>query len=298
MQNGWVHIRVSHTFRKLTLLLCLVPLLVAAQDEDDDGNAVGAPTPPAQNPLVMTKPGKISAYRFDCDVFGWNRDFSEVAAVGSEVTRGPEGKHRGQAFLLAYKVGETVPIYNVITHTITHADLPHDPVPLADARDMMWVIEAQYLGMWPKRPVRRYQHGDMTVKVLWDSMDSDTSADCTPGVAFMLEYRGQKRMQPYQPLDMQASCPLIKNTDTRVYWGRKDIAAAMVRFDFSPRKDNEESARFVVSASWNLAQSIRARVDIAGMMNPDVRQRINATLRNYGTVNFHTLVSETPGALS
>ena len=263
--------------RRFLLGVCLSPLLIAAQ-----------------SPLVMTKPGQdLSAYRFDCDVFGWNRDFSEVGAVGTEVTRGPKGKHRGQAFLLAYKVGETIPIYNVITHNITHADLPQDPLPLDDARDLLWVIETQYKEMWSQKPLRREPHGGMKVEPLWDPMESDESADCTPGVAFILDYRGQRRMQPYQPLDMQANCHLLDNSDTRIYWGRKDIAAAMIRFDFSPRRDNEESARFVVSASWNLAQSMRLRVDIAGPMNPDARAHINSALRPYGTVNFRPIPNET-----
>lgn len=245
----------------------------------------------------MTKPGQnLSAYRFDCDVFGWNRDFSEVAAIGSEAHRGPEGKHRGSAFLLAYKVGETVPIYNVIGHVITHADLPKDPIPLDDARDLMWVIEHQYLNMWPKRPKRSHFPGAMQVTPLWDPMESDSSSTCTPGVAFMLEYRGQKRMQAYQPVDMQAKCSLIDMSDTRIYWGRKDIAAAMVKFDFSPLPDNEESARFVVSASWNLAQTVRLRVDLAGPLNGQMRGDVNTVLRKYGVVNYHPLPFETRDA--
>ncbi|HET6345972.1 MAG TPA: hypothetical protein VFH51_13640, partial [Myxococcota bacterium] len=187
--------------------------------------------PGTQSPLIMTRPGQdLSAYRFDSDVFGWSRDFRDVAAVGAEVRRGPEGRQRGEAFLLVHRVGETVPRINVICHNITHADLPHDPVPLDDARDLMWVIENRmYIEMWPVRPIRKRPPHGMAVRVLWDPMEdvvAHPDTVCTPGVAFVLEHKGKRRVQPHQGVDMHARCDLIEQTDARIYWGRSDIAAA------------------------------------------------------------------------
>lgn len=262
--------------------------------------------------LIAPRPGQdLSAYRFDCDVFGWNDKGTEVGAVGMEVTRGPNGRHRGTAFLLVYQVGQTIPMHNVNTHVITHADFPDNPVPLDTAEDLMWTIENEYLSMWPKRPKHHRPAHGMHVDLIWDltlapasqSTDpNDTNAQntplsradetCTPTVGFILNDHGHKRIMPHQKLDMQARCSLLKKTDARIYWLNDKIAAAMVRFDFSPKPDNEQSARFVVSAAWHLAEALRFEVRSAVPLDAVVKGRIQRVVRQYGSFATRSYVAE------
>ena len=59
----------------------------------------------AQNALMPEVNADLSAHRIDCDVFGWNKDFTEVAALGLNLVRYPRGKQRGEGFLLVFDVG-------------------------------------------------------------------------------------------------------------------------------------------------------------------------------------------------
>lgn len=267
----------------------------------------------AEPELIAPRPGQdLSAYRYDCDVFGWNREGTEVGAVGIEVTRGPRGRHRGTAFLLVYKVGQTVPIHNVNTHVITHADFPDNPVPLDTAEDLMWTIENAYQEMWPKRPTRHRPAQWMHVEPIWDPTPASQAKAavvdpknmqapalprpdeaCTPAVGFILNYRGQKRIMPHQVLDMQARCRLLQQTNVRTYWLNDKVAASMVRFDFSPKPDNEQSARFVVSAVWHLAKALQFDVHSTAPLALATKNRIQKVVKTYGTFTKHGFVADT-----
>lgn len=130
--------------------------------------------------LVPSAEQDHSAFRYDSEVFGWNKDFTEVASVSMEVVRGPMGRHRGEAFMLVYPLGSWLPKYNIICHNITHVDLPDNPVPMEQAEDYLWVIETSYQNMWPKRPVRRAKRGYMRVTPLTAFLPEDFKLPAPP----------------------------------------------------------------------------------------------------------------------
>ncbi len=267
-------------------LLALYASPAAARPGDPVFDELGNAPPKTKPELLLHEAGEdLSAARLDCEVFGWNRAFTQVAAVGSDTRRGPRGKHRGEAFLLVYALGQTLPIHNVICHDITHPDLPHDPIPIEDARDLMWVIENSYQAMWPRRPRYKRPKGAMEVSVLWDPLRVKDGL-CTPLVGFTLRWRGQARFQQFVPVDLQVDCRNLRHGDHRVYWGKEDVAAAMARFDFSTRPQNERSARFVVSAAWSMAQPLNIVVMGQNDVPPAVRRALLKQLRAFGAVHF------------
>jgi hypothetical protein len=197
----------------------------------------------------------LTAYRVDCDVFGWNKSFTEVAAIGSEVRRTARGAHRGEAFMLVFDIGSTVPKHNVHVLKITQAALPHDPIPLEDIRGRMWGIDFVYQRKWPKRPKRKRPKGAMKIEPIWESVEIEPDI-CQPAVGFLLAFKGQRRYQQHQMVpDVRAPCNHLRLTDTRIYWAKKDLGVAMLRYDYSAT-DNEVSLRFPLSAAWNLARPV------------------------------------------
>jgi hypothetical protein len=271
-----------HLFQLLMLLgLSILPRPLLAQKDVLGGS------PPSTLPDLLVHPRgtDLSAYRVDCEVFGWNKGFSEVAAVGTEIRRGPRGKHRGEAFLLVYPFGQPIPTHNVIAHNITHADLPNDPIPIEDARDLMWVIENSFQEMWPRRPQHKRPKGGMAVETLWDPWVVQGGL-CKPLVGFALKLGGRSRFQQFMPVDMKVDCRNLKHSDTRVYWGKSDVAVAMPRFDFSASPSNEKSARFVVSAVWKLAKELNIVVHQAALLPRPARNELLTTLRKLGSVHL------------
>lgn len=268
--------------------------------------------------LLVPKRGQdLSAYRYDSDVFGWNKAFTQVAAISSEVTRGPKGMHRGEVFMVVYPLGHTIAVHNIQVHVVTHADFPEDPVPLDDVRDMMWTLEnPTWLDTWPKRPRRKRAKGYMQVVTIWDPMNADTMAhsiegpavletaplatdhvQCTPAVGFVLHHKGQTRVVPHAALDFKTNCSLLKLRDSRIYWAKPDLAAAMVRFDFSPKTTNEQSARFVLSAAWHQAEALQFVASASHPMGAAARRLITRATHSFGPVRFvvqskHTAVDD------
>ena len=198
----------------------------------------------------------LSAYRIDCDVFGWNRSFTEVGAIASEVRRTARGAHRGEAFMLVFEVGSVVAKHNVHVLEITQAALPHDPIPLEDIRNRIWGIDWVFQQKWPKRPKRKRPKGAMKIEPIWESVEIEPGL-CRPTVGFLLTHRGKRRYQQHQSLpDVRAPCDHLRLTDSRIYWGKKDLGVAIMRFDYSANA-NETSIRLPVSAGWRLAESIQ-----------------------------------------
>lgn len=271
-----------------TLALVLLGAVGPAAAGDDRG------PPGAPSPWEMPPAGQdFSAFRIDCDVFGWNRDFTQVGAVGTEVRRGPLGRHRGDAYLLVYPVGSTELVHNVSTHSITQADLPHDPVPLDDARTFLWTIERSFQEMWPKRPIRKQPRGGMGVEMLWEAAPIGPDM-CQPAVGFLLTYQGKHRYVPYQALDLQVSCALLRHTDVRTYWGRPDVVASMVRFDYAPDVTHEASTRFVVSTAWRLGRALQVRIDSPWAASSAAASRLRASLQKLGTVAWNQIPGQPP----
>ncbi len=58
----------------------------------------------ARDELLPQLDADLSAHRVDTDIFGWNKDFTEMAAIGSDIFRYPKGKQRGEAFLLVFDI--------------------------------------------------------------------------------------------------------------------------------------------------------------------------------------------------
>lgn len=252
-----------------------------------------APTKTDPDLLIHGPNTDLSAYRLDCEVFGFSKDFKQIGAAGTEVYRGPKGKHRGEAFLLVYNIGQALPVHNIVAHMITHADLPHDPIPIEDARDMMWVIENSYLAMWPRRPNYKKPRGWMDVELLVQMIPQGNDL-CTPALGFGLNNHGKHRYMPFLPMDMKVPCSLIKNTDSRTYWGKRDVSASMVRFDYSPNEENEHSARFVVGASWEMARSLKIVVEESAPFSRSSEDMLRQSLARLGSVQFRRVAAQ-PG---
>jgi hypothetical protein len=286
------------TLKPAAVIALLMPCLIAAQ-----------------NPLIVPEDNQdLSAFRLDSEVFGWNKDYSEVAAVCMEMARDPQGAHRGETYLLVYPVQKTLPKHNVICHFITHVALPHNPISLEEAGDYMWTIENSFQQMWPRRPKRHRPPQAMDVTTLWAAMPKDEaqkpanpaiagqalraprdSGSCVPWVGFKMRWGKEVRLQPYAPVDMSARCELLHMKDQRTYWGKNDVAAAMVRFDFATRADNEESARFVVSALWSSGRHVRFDLRTAVAPTPQERKQFNLTVSAFGRARIAPLKGASQG---
>ncbi len=201
-----------------------------------------------------------SAHRVDADVFGWNKDFTEVGCIGLDHHRKPNSEITGESFLLVFKTDSVEPIHNVHSLYDTAAPNPEDPPPLMDVRDRMFGIDVVFQRMWPKRPKRKWYRGAMKVDMLWEKVPVGESR-CEPSVGFMLSWRGERRFLPHQQLsDIRVSCEILRLTNNRTYWGRKDVAVVLPKFEFGSRPQNEQSFRYPVSARWDLARQLEIRV--------------------------------------
>ena len=243
---------------------------------------------------LMPKPGDdFSAYRVDSDVFGWNRDFTEMGALGMEVRRYPKGKQRGEAFLLVFDIGAVEPKHNVHSIYITQADAPHAPLPIADVRDKMWAVDFQYRNMWPKRPKRKHFKGAMTVEPIWEFVETKASV-CQPAVGFIMRHKGQSRFLPLQRLTITAPCNILQKTDHRVYWAKRDLAAVMIRFDFSPNEINEMSARYPLSASWKQGKRLNIVALLDDAHQGSGKSEVLKAAGNIAQVRFERTDRSTP----
>ncbi len=240
----------------------------------------GSGAPPGGQAEMPDINADLTAYRIDSEVFGWNKKFTEVAALGSEVRRGKHGEHRGEMFLLVFDIGSLISKHNVHVLHITQAALPHDPIPLEDVRNRMWGIDVVFQNKWPRRPKRKHFRGAMTIEPIWESVDLGEGV-CQPTIGFMLSYKGKRRYQPHQQIpDIKAPCDHLRMKDQRIYWAKKDLGAVMMRFDYSPT-DNEISFRFPLSASWNLARTVQL---VLRAPDPANKAAVRKTLSVYGPV--------------
>ena len=65
----------------------------------------------------------------------------------------------------------------------------------------------------------------MDIEPIWEFVE-DAGA-CTPAVGFLMKWKGQVRYQPHLRMKLSADCQLLRYTDHRTYWGKKDIGAVM-----------------------------------------------------------------------
>ena len=224
----------------------------------------------------MTQPGDdLSAHRIDADVWGWSKDYGKMAVVGSDVKRTEDGAHRGWTFVMVFEVGSLEPEFKVISTRVTQAALPHNPEPLYDVRDRMWSVEYNFQRTYPKRCKLKQPKGAMSIEPIWELVEDDGA--CTPAVGFLMTWRGRIRYQAHQRMKLTADCELLRYSDHRTYWGRKDIGAVMIRFDWGPPK-NEASVRFPLAASWQRGRPLT--IAVRGSRPQTVRD----TVSSYGEV--------------
>lgn len=228
-----------------------------------------------------------TASRVDAEVFGWNLDFTQVAAVATTANRGPLGGTRGQVLLVVWPTTSVKAIENIEINVITAADLPHDPVPLDEAKSKLMDIDYNLARLWPQRPHKNKPSGWMNVETIWDPVAINAN-DCQAAVGFVLEAKGQIRYQPHEVIaDVKGRCNALRMTHVRTYWGRPDVAVAMAKFEWSP-DDHEISFRQPVSAKWSRARELRilVRTDDPKDARTD---RVTRTLSKYGRIRIESI---------
>ncbi|MEZ0310496.1 MAG: hypothetical protein ACAI38_01920 [Myxococcota bacterium] len=225
-----------------------------------------------------------SATRVDTEVFGWNVDFSAVAAVVTTARRGPGGRTRGQVLMVVWGTNSVRAIENIEINVITAADLPHDPVALDDAKSKLMDVDYNLARMYPQRPKKKKPDGWMSVETVFDPVAVGPT-DCQAAVGFVLEARGQIRFQPHEVIpDVRGNCRDLRMSNVRTYWGRPDVAVAMAKFDMSP-DEHEMSFRQPVSARWSRARELRILVrtnDPKGART----DRVTRALAKYGRIRI------------
>lgn len=260
---------------RLCALVLLVPQIAHA------GELVTNPGDDLEELIVPTEPQDLTAYRVDADIFGWNKDFSQLGCIGMELQRKPDGEQTGEAFLLVFPTETVEPIHNVHTLYITQGPSPHNPLAMYDVRDRMFGIDVVFQRMWPKRPTRKWKRGAMKVEMVWEKVVAGDR--CEPAVGFILDWKGRRRFQPHERLpDISVSCERLKVTDNRTYWGRKDVAAVMPRFELGSVPQHENSFRHPVSAVWDRGRELDIRIvsDSNGPAIADAKK----VLSRYGRV--------------
>ncbi len=244
---------------------------------------------------VPTIQQDLTAYRADSDVFGWNRNFTVMGAIGSEIQRYPKGKQRGEIFMVIYDIGSVIPKHNVHVLYITQADMPHDPLPIDDVRDKMWGIDHQFQKMWPRRPKRKRPRSAMHVETLW-YIQKIGENKCSPWIGFALRFGKKLRYQVHQPTKLRVSCGLLEYTDHRTYWGRNDIAGVMIRFDHSDHKENESSTRIPFTVAWKLGKEVRAVIRTQRPSSDPLLKKLKSSLGHYAS-SIQVEKAEVPAGL-
>ncbi|MEO0814322.1 MAG: hypothetical protein AAFY60_15780, partial [Myxococcota bacterium] len=142
--------------------------------------------------MVPDENRDYSAHRVDADVFGWNKDFTQVGCIGLDLYRRPNSEQNGESFLLVFDTDSVKPVHNVQTLYNTAAPNPENPPPLMDVRDRMWGIDVVFQRLWPKRPKRKWTKGYMKTEILWEPVPVGDGR-CEPAVGFLLKWKGQSR---------------------------------------------------------------------------------------------------------
>ncbi|MBI3179958.1 MAG: hypothetical protein HYZ27_09875 [Deltaproteobacteria bacterium] len=226
-----------------------------------------------------------SAARVDSEVWGWSKDYSEMAVIGSEIRRGRLAELRGEVYLWVFPAGSSVPKHNVRLRVVTEAAMPHAPMPIPDVREQDWALGFSYPKKWPQRPKKKPFKGAMTVSTVWERAESEPGT-CQPAVGFLLRQRGETRYLLHQALGLRAPCDFLRLTDTRTYWATKDLAAVMIRFDYSPTQ-NEASVRFPIAVSWKLARQLKLAVETS-TPEDKATEGVRKVLAAYGGVEVKT----------
>jgi hypothetical protein len=229
---------------------------------------------------VVDRSEDFSAQRLDSEVFGWSANFAEMAVLGSNITSNRQSEQRGERFVIIFDIGATKPKQNIQVDFHTQVALPHDPVPIPDVREWMWNTGYEYPKMWPRKPRKKWFAGAMKIEPIWEINQLGDSL-CQPLVGFALEWKGEKRYQPHQPLELRGDCERMRYTDHRTYWGKKDLGAVMIRFDYGLPK-NEQSVRFSLSAAWALARPVRLLVRAGADVDRAELSRVKGLLAPLG----------------
>jgi hypothetical protein len=242
----------------------------------------GMPKSERSYAIMPDRDADHSAHRIDSEVMGWNKTFSEVAVVGLNVKRFAKGKQRGEVFLLIYDIHSASLKENVHLLYVTQADMPHDPIPIDDVRERTWGMGHGMQQMWPRKPKKKRPRAGMKITPLWHSVDLGGGL-CSPSVGFRLNFRRQIRYQAHRRLKLTAPCQYLRMTDYRTYWAKKDLAASMLRFDYSATY-HEKSARFPLTVDWVLGQELELEMHLPGAGAHPKQQAVIREMKAFGKV--------------
>jgi len=238
-----------------------------------------------QGSIIVPRAGAdLSAHRIDSDIFGWNEDYSEMAAIGLDIKRGPKGKHRGEVFMLIFPIDSIVPTQNVKLHHVTQADMPHNPLPILDVRKYMWTLGYGLPKMWPKHVKKSKPRGGMDVTPIW-LPEQQSNGQCRPNLGFILSTAKEVRYLPHQLLNIEVICQHLRLSDYRTYYAHKYLAGSMVRFDYSGT-DNEASVRFPINVQWKKAKSINIEVEMPSTASKKNEALIRKKLKGIKHIKF------------
>jgi len=235
------------------------------------------------NAQIPTGHEDFSAFRVDSEVWGWNKEFTEMATIVQEVARASNAEIEGEFALMVFPIGSTKPIVNVSQIVITQAIRPEHPSSFPEILDNMKFATGSSYGhdlkdIWPEAPQRQHHKGFMTIEPVWIPIETENGI-CAPAIGYILSMNGEIRYQAHELTKMKASCPHLRWTDSRIYWAKKDLGAVMIRFDYSAT-DNEYSIRFPLSVAWSFGKKLNLSL-VSAVKDEDMEIR----LKHYGKVN-------------
>lgn len=237
------------------------------------------------NAQVPTGKEDFTAFRTDCEVVGWSSDYKDLAMTVLEVVRDRYGEQLGEMLLMIYPVGSMEAFQSSHHLLVTQEPRPFDPAPLETAEDRMYGAGHRAEHQWPRKPGKTRPRGGMRIETLWESHQIEPGI-CAPSVGYILHWKGQTRYQVHQLLKMRSKCENLKLADERWRWAKNDLAADLIRFDYTSDPENEFSIRFPVSVGWTLAKSISITVRSS---YPATHHDVVAAKRQaarFGHVNF------------
>ncbi len=225
-----------------------------------------------------------SATRVDTDVFGWNADFTQLAAVASNSHRGANGDANAQLLLVVWGTNSVRPLKNVKMDAMGSGSLQKEQLKLTPGGLVLVGTDEDLAKDFTQRPVKEKPQGWMSVETIWDPVSANGD-ECQAAVGFILEARGRIRFQPHEVIPgVKAKCRDLRMTHVRTYWGRPDVAAAMAKFEWSP-DEREMSFRQPVSARWSRARELNILVR-TNDPNGARTDRVTRALAKYGRIRI------------
>ncbi len=225
----------------------------------------------------------LTAMRVDSEVFGWNKEYTEMASVILEVYRDPRGAQSGEVAVVVFPIGSTVPVYNIHMIDVSQNARPHNPGALDTVTDLAWAAGDGSQKMWPQKPIHRRPKNGMQILPLWEYTPIGDGI-CSPSVGFMLRMNGVVRYQPHILITMKSACEYLKYIGARIYWAKADLGAIMIRFDYTPNEENEHSFRYPLSVAWKNALPVHMQLRTSMPINHPQVKKIRSRFEQFGKV--------------